>query len=94
MLHCESVFITGACRTPIGSLMGALSDVAPARLAAVVIREALRRAAVDPADVDELLVGSVLTAGHGQNVARQAAIAAGLGVGVPAHTLNMVCGSE
>jgi acetyl-CoA C-acetyltransferase len=87
------VVIASACRTPIGSFMGALSDVSPVQLAALAIQEAICRAGVPPEEVDEIILGSVLTAGLGQNVGRQSAIAAGLPVTVPAETLNMVCGS-
>ncbi len=89
----SDVVIAGACRTPIGAFMGTLGEVSSVQLAALTIAEALRRAGLRPEEVDEVIVGSVLTAGLGQNVARQAAIAAGLPVTIPAETLNMVCGS-
>jgi len=73
--------------------MGALTDVSPVELAVLVIKEAIRRADVAPEDVDEIMLGSVLTAGLGQNIGRQSALAAGLPVTAPAETLNMVCGS-
>ena len=79
------VVIASACRTPIGAFMGALSAVSPVQLAALTIQEANHRAGVAPEQVDEVIVGSVLTAGLGQNVARQAATAAGLPVTVPAE---------
>jgi len=85
--------ILSACRTPIGSFGGALKDVSAADLGAVVIREALRRAHVPPARVSDVIMGCVLQAGNGMNVARQAALRAGLANDVPAETINRVCGS-
>ena len=85
--------ILSACRTPIGSFGGVLKDVSAADLGAVVIREAVRRAGVEPADVNDVIMGCVLQAGAGMNVARQAAINAGLPIEVPAETINRVCGS-
>src|SRR6185295_16611560 len=85
--------ILSACRTPIGAFGGALKDVPAADLAAVVIREALTRARLDPGQVSDVVLGCVLQAGAGMNVARQAALKAGLPVRVPAETINRVCGS-
>ncbi len=85
--------LVSACRTPIGSFGGALKDLSAADLGAVAIREALTRAAVAPADLDDVLMGCVLQAGVGMNVARQAALKAGVPVEVPAETINRVCGS-
>ena len=85
--------IVSACRTPIGSFGGALKTLSAANLGAVVIREAIRRAGVAPADVGDVIMGCVLQAGAGMNVARQAALEAGLPVDVPAETVNRVCGS-
>src|SRR5712664_1885060 len=85
--------ILGACRTPIGAFGGALKDVGAVDLAAVVIREAIARAAVKPADVGDVVMGCVLQAGAGMNVARQAALKAGVPVEVPGETVNRVCGS-
>ena len=85
--------ILSACRTPIGSFGGSLKDVSAADLGAVVIREALTRAAVDPAALDDVIMGCVLQSGAGMNVARQAAVRAGVPVAVPAETVNRVCGS-
>src|SRR6188474_1373524 len=85
--------ILSACRTPIGSFGGALKDLSAADLGAVVIREAIARAAINPADVGDVIMGCVLQAGAGMNVARQAAIKAGVPVEVPAMTVNRVCGS-
>jgi len=85
--------ILSACRTPIGSFGGALKDLSAADLGAVVIREAIVRAGVDARDVGDVIMGCVLQAGAGMNVARQAAIKAGVPVDVPAETVNRVCGS-
>ncbi|MSO44404.1 MAG: acetyl-CoA C-acetyltransferase [Thermoleophilia bacterium] len=85
--------IAGAVRTPIGVFMGALSSVPATDLGAVVIREALVRAGVALADVDDVLMGCIFQAGLGQGPARQSAIAAGLPASVPAATINMLCGS-
>lgn len=89
----KKVVLAGACRTAIGSMGGALSTVPAAELGSIVIKEALNRTGVDPAAVDEVLMGCVIQAGQGQNVARQASIKAGLPVEVPAVTINVVCGS-
>jgi acetyl-CoA C-acetyltransferase len=85
--------ILGACRTPIGSFGGMFKDVSAVDLAAVVIREAIARAGVQPGDVGDVVMGNVLQSGAGMNVARQAAIKAGLPVEVPGETVNRVCGS-
>jgi acetyl-CoA C-acetyltransferase len=89
----EQVLILSACRTPIGSFGGALKELSAADLGAVVLRAAINRAAVDPAQVGDVLLGCVLQAGAGMNVARQAALKAGLPVDTPAETVNRVCGS-
>src|SRR2546425_4621477 len=85
--------ILSACRTPIGAFGGVFKDVSAADLGAVAIREAIARADVKPADVGDVVMGCVLQAGAGMNVARQAALKAGLPVDVPAETVNRVCGS-
>jgi acetyl-CoA C-acetyltransferase len=85
--------LLSACRTPIGSFGGALKDLTAPDLGAIVIREALVRGNVAPEDVGEVILGCVLQAGQGMNVGRQAALAAGLPVGVPGETVNRVCGS-
>ena len=85
--------IVSACRTAIGTFGGSLKDVSAADLGAVVVREALARAAVPPDAIDDVILGCVLQAGAGMNVARQAAIKAGVPVTVPAETVNRVCGS-
>ncbi|KAJ3616635.1 hypothetical protein Zmor_011770 [Zophobas morio] len=87
------VFILSAVRTPIGSFRGSLAGFSSSDLGAIVIKEALERAKVDPGDVDEVILGQVLTALCGQNPARMASIKAGLPTTVPAYCLNMVCGS-
>ena len=89
----RKVVIASACRTAIGKMGGQFKDVSAVDLGAVVIKEAVARAGVDPAAVDEVMMGCVITAGLGQNPARQASIKAGLPVEVPAFTLNIVCGS-
>lgn len=89
----KEIVLAGAVRTPIGKMGGSLSSVSAADLGAIVIKEALKRSGVAPSQVDEVLMGCVLQAAQGQNVARQAAIAAGLPNEVPALTLNNVCGS-
>lgn len=89
----EPVVILSACRTAIGSFGGTLKDVSAADLGAVVIREALSRADVAAAEIGDVLMGCVLQGGNGMNVARQAALKAGIPVSVPAETVNRVCGS-
>jgi len=89
----KKVVLAGACRTAIGKMGGALSNTPAADLGAIVIKEALRRANVKPEMVDEVKMGCVIQAAQGQNVARQAAIKAGLPIEVPAITINVVCGS-
>lgn len=89
----KKVVLAGAVRTAIGKMGGALTGVPAEQLGTIVIKEALSRAGVKPEQVDEVLMGCVIQAGLGQNVARQASIHAGLPVEVPAVTLNVVCGS-
>jgi acetyl-CoA C-acetyltransferase len=89
----DEAVILSACRTPIGSFGGAFKDVTAADLGAVVIREAIARAGISAAEVGDVIMGCVLQAGAGMNVARQAAIKAGVPVEVPAETINRVCGS-
>ena len=85
--------ILSACRTPIGAFGGGLKDLSAPDLGAVVIREAVSRAGLEAGQIDDVLMGCVLQAGAGMNVARQAALRAGLPHGVPAETINRVCGS-
>lgn len=89
----KSVVIVSAVRTPIGKLGGSLKDVATVELGAHVVGEAIKKVDLDPKLVDEVLLGCVLQASLGQNVARQAAIKAGLPIETPAQTINVVCGS-
>lgn len=89
----QEVVIVAATRTAIGSFQGALANVSAVDLGAAVIRQLLAQTGLNPAEVDEVIMGQVLTAGAGQNPARQASIKAGLPVAVPAMTLNKVCGS-
>ncbi|WP_313713376.1 acetyl-CoA C-acetyltransferase [Pseudomonas sp.] len=89
----NDVVIVAATRTAIGSFQGALATVPAVDLGAAVIKQLLEQTQLDPALVDEVILGQVLTAGAGQNPARQAAIKAGLPYSVPALTLNKVCGS-
>src|SRR2546426_2673078 len=85
--------ILSACRTPVGAFGGVFKDVSAADLGAVAIREAIARAEVKAADVGDVVMGCVLQAGAGMNVARQAALKAGVPVEVPGETVNRVCGS-
>lgn len=89
----KKVYILGACRTPIGKMGGALSEIPAAQLGAVVIAEAVKRAGIPSDAVDHVYMGCVIQAGMGQNVARQAALKAGLPFTTTAETLNIVCGS-
>ncbi|HEY8498823.1 MAG TPA: acetyl-CoA C-acetyltransferase [Limnochordales bacterium] len=89
----REVVIVGAARTPIGAFMGVLSPLSAPQLGAAAIRGALERAGVSPQDVDEVIMGNVLSAGLGQAPARQAALAAGLPRRVPCLTVNKMCGS-
>ena len=89
----EDVVIVSAVRTPIGRFQGSLSDFTAPQLGAIVVREAVRRAGIDPNIVDECIMGNVVQAGLGQNPARQAALNGGLADRVSATTINKVCGS-
>ncbi|HEK0907965.1 MULTISPECIES: acetyl-CoA C-acetyltransferase [Pseudomonas] len=89
----NEVAIVAATRTAIGSFQGSLANVSAIDLGAAVIKRLLEQTGLDPAQVDEVILGQVLTAGAGQNPARQAAVKAGLPHAVPALTLNKVCGS-
>lgn len=89
----RDVYVVNCCRTAIGSFGGTLKDTPAVEMGAVVIKEVLARGGVKPEQVDEVMFGCILTAGLGQNVARQASIKAGLPVEVPAYTVGMVCGS-
>ena len=89
----KDLYIVNCCRTAIGSFGGSLKGVPAADLGAIVVKEALNRAGMKAEQVDELMFGCILTAGLGQNVARQVAIKAELPYSVPAYTVGMVCGS-
>jgi acetyl-CoA C-acetyltransferase len=89
----RDVVIVAAVRTPVGKFQGALAEMTAVQLGAVAVREAVKRAGIDAANVDECLMGCVLPAGLGQNPARQAALRGGLADTVSALTINMVCGS-
>ena len=89
----REVVIASAVRTPLGSFGGTLKGTAARTLGAIAIKEAINRAGIDPATIDEVLYGCVLQGGLGQNVARQASIDAGIPKEVPAMTINKVCGS-
>jgi acetyl-CoA C-acetyltransferase len=93
MQQLDEVVIISACRTPVGKFQGALSDLSAPELGAIVVREAVKRANLDPKQVDECIMGLVVAAGLGQNPARQAALKGGLAPEVGAMTINKVCGS-
>ena len=89
----KDLYVVNCCRTAVGSFGGSLKNTPAAELGAIVVKEALNRANVPAEAVDEVMFGCVLTAGLGQNVARQVAIKAGIPYSVPAYTVGMVCGS-
>src|SRR5437660_11516973 len=89
----DDVVISSGVRTPIGKFQGSLSDFSAPQLGAIVVREAVKRAQLDPKQVDECIMGLVVAAGLGQNPARQAALKGGLAPEVGAMTINKVCGS-
>lgn len=89
----KDVVIVSAVRTPIGSFGGCFKDVSAVALGEIAVSEAIKRAGISPNDVEEVILGNVLSAGLGQNVARQVAIKAGIPEDVPAFTVNKVCGS-
>src|SRR6201984_2995786 len=89
----EDAVIISGCRTPVGKFQGSLSDFTAPQLGAIVVREAVKRANIDAKQVDECIMGNVVSAGLGQNPARQAAIYGGLAPEVGAMTINKVCGS-
>src|SRR5438067_3071582 len=93
MAATDQVVIISGCRTPVGKFQGSLSDLSATQLGAIVVREAVKRAGIDPAQVDECIMGNVVSAGLGQNPARQAAIFGGLSPATGAMTINKVCGS-
>ncbi|MCB1505490.1 MAG: acetyl-CoA C-acetyltransferase [Hyphomicrobiaceae bacterium] len=89
----QTIVIASAARTPVGSFNGALAGVPAHELGAIAIKAALQRAGIEPGDVDEVIMGQILTANTGQNPARQASIAAGIPVDSPAWGINQLCGS-
>ncbi|UUM12187.1 acetyl-CoA C-acetyltransferase [Clostridiaceae bacterium HFYG-1003] len=89
----KEIFLVSCCRTAIGNYGGSLKDVPAAQLGSIVAKAALERAGLTGDQLDEVMFGCILTAGLGQNVARQVAIGAGIPVEVPAYTVGMVCGS-
>ncbi len=89
----NEVVIVEAIRTPIGTYKGSLKELSADKLGSIVIREILRKSKLGKNDIDEVIMGQVLTAGGGQNPARQAAINAGINISKPAHIVNQVCGS-
>jgi len=93
MAYFDDAVIISGCRTPVGKFQGSLSDFSAPQLGAIVVREAVKRAGIDPNAVDECIMGNVVSAGLGQNPARQAAIFGGLSPATGAMTINKVCGS-
>ncbi|MCG8547604.1 MAG: acetyl-CoA C-acetyltransferase, partial [Alphaproteobacteria bacterium] len=89
----SNVVIASAVRTPVGAFLGGLSSVPASYLGTAAIKEALNRASVDAEEVDEVVIGQILTAGTGQNPARIAAVDAGIPVGKTAYQINQLCGS-
>ena len=89
----SEIYIVNCCRSAIGSFGGSRKDVPATEMGAIVAKEALKRAGVKPEQVSEVMFGCILTAGQGQNVARQVAVKAGIPYSVPAYTVGMVCGS-
>ena len=92
-LKSKEVVIIGAVRTPIGAYKGSLKNIKTHQLGSIVIKEILNRCDTNKEEIDEVIMGQVLTAGMGQNPARQAAIKAGIPISKPAHIINQVCGS-
>ena len=89
----KDIYVVSCCRTAIGSFGGSLTNTPAPELGAIVIKEALKRAGLAAENVDEVMMGNILTAGLGQNPTRQAAVKAGIPLSVPAYTIGMVCGS-
>lgn len=89
----QQAVIVGAARTPTGKFLGSLAHLSAPELGAIAIKAAVERSGIDPAAIDEVIMGNVVSAGIGQAPARQAAVKAGLSVDVPAFTINKVCGS-
>ena len=89
----KNVYVAGGMRTPFGNMSGALANLTAAQLGTIAVKAALAKAGVDPKDVDEVAIGNVVQAGHGQNIARQVSLASGIPDTTPAITINKVCGS-
>lgn len=89
----KKVYIVEAKRTAMGSFLGSLVNTSPSEMGGAVIRDILERNSLDGSEIDEVIIGNVLSAGHGQGIGRQVAIAGGIPVEVPAYTLNIICGS-
>jgi len=89
----HNVVIVSATRTAVGKFGGSLKDLSPVHIGSVVLKDALQRVSVEPKEVEEVIMGNVLSAGHGQNVARQAAMGAGIPPEIPAYGVNKLCGS-
>ena len=89
----KEVVIVSAVRTPIGNYKGSLKHMRPDQLGSIVIKEVLKKSDFNKDEIDEIIMGQVLTAGGGQNPARQAAVNAGIPISKPAHMVNQVCGS-
>jgi len=89
----KKVYIVSAKRTAMGSFLGSLKTVKPADLGGRVIKSIIEESGVDPKNIDEVILGNVLSAGHGQGVGRQAAVAGGIPYEVPAYSINIICGS-
>ena len=89
----NDVVITSALRTPIGRYKGSLKNLSASKLGSIVIKEVIYKSKLDIEEIDEVIMGHVLTSGLGQNPARQASIGAGVPVSKPAHIVNQVCGS-
>src|ERR1035438_5154812 len=93
MASFDDVVIISGCRTAVGKFQGSLSDVSAPQLVSIAVRDAVNRAGSAPTEIDECIMGNVLSAGLGQNPARQAAIFGGLSPATGAMTINKVCGS-
>ena len=89
----KEVVIVSAIRTPIGTFKGSLKNMKSHHLGSIVIKEVLKRSKFNKDEIDEVIMGQVLTASEGQNPARQAAVNAGIPISKPAHIINQVCGS-
>ena len=89
----NDVVITSALRTPIGGYKGSLKNLSASKLGSIAIKEVIYKSKLDLEEIDEVIMGHVLTSGLGQNPARQASISAGVPVSKPAHIVNQVCGS-